>query len=205
MTPVIGLIEGASGNIASVRHALRRLGAETTPVHTPEQLVACNAVILPGVGNLPRVMESLRGAGFDHAICDFAASGKPLLGICVGMQALATSGSEGIGTECLNLIPGRVDQLRTTGLDRLPHIGWNDVEPRSASSLFASDTPFDAYFVHSYAFVPDDDAHATSHSTHGQRFAASVERDNVMGVQFHPEKSQRAGLALLERFLSLAA
>lgn len=199
----IAIIDAAGGNIASVMHAIRSLGAEPNLVRHPDRLADYDRAILPGVGALPSVMDRLRDNRMDQAITKHAEQGKPLLGICVGMQALATSGDEAGGTEGLGLIPGRVTKMPTSAHARLPHVGWNTVTPTTHNALPGLTGEDDFYFVHSYAFVVDDPTHSAAFAEHAGAFTAAVRRDNILGVQFHPEKSQHAGLALLDAFLRL--
>jgi glutamine amidotransferase len=202
----LGLVTVGGGNIGSVRHALRRIGVEPLDVVRPEDVAACDRLILPGVGAFSAVMARLRAAGLDAAIIDHVRRERPLLGICVGMQVLAEMGEEGGPTAGLGLIPGRVERLPAADV-RLPHVGWNDVQPlgRDAAGVLGDDDARDFYFVHSYALVPDHDEDVRGRTDHGRLFASAVGRGPVFGVQFHPEKSQRAGLALLDRFRHLVA
>lgn len=197
----IGLVEGAGGNIASVRGALRRIGVIPRPVLTGDDLAACTAIVLPGVGAFPAVMRRLNERGLAEAIRLRVADGLYVLGICAGMQVLADEGDEFGPSPGLGLIPGRVQRLRAGDGLRLPHMGWNEVESQPASRLMPAAQKGSFYFVHSYAFHPADFADATGFCNHGERFVAAVERGRVFGVQFHPEKSQRDGLLLLRRFV----
>lgn len=203
----LGLVTVGGGNIGSVRNALRRIGVRALDVAHPEDVAACDRLILPGVGAFGAVMARLRAAGLDTAIIDHVRRERPLLGICVGMQVLAEFGEEGGRAAGLGLIPGRVHRLPSAGV-RLPHIGWNDVARTGsgAGSVLSPDADAaDFYFVHTYALVPDHAEDVRGRTDHGPSFASAVGRGPVLGVQFHPEKSQRAGLALLERFRHLVA
>ena len=203
MSGTIGLVCTAGGNVGSVRNALRHLGfgPAIRDVTGPEQIGDCDRVILPGVGRFATVMARLRAGGLDEALVAHARRGRPLLGICAGMQVLAQTGDEGGPTAGLGLIPGHVRRLPEAGVP-IPHVGWNRVDPAGTSALFGSDTaPRDFYFVHAWAFQPHDPADIAGTCEHGTRFVAAVGRGPVLGVQFHPEKSQRDGLALLARFV----
>ncbi len=202
----IGLINCGSGNYGSVRNALRFLGLDPLEVRRPAELDGCRAIILPGVGAFPTVMHRLRDAGLDDAIRrNVQERAKPFLGICVGMQVLADTGDEFGPTRGLGLIPGSVEPLRPAAGHRVPHIGWNSVRPARACPLFdglGGEPSF--YFVHGFAFRTRHPEHTAATADHGGRFVAAVRRDNIFGVQFHPEKSQRDGLALLRRFAAFA-
>jgi imidazole glycerol-phosphate synthase subunit HisH len=202
----IGLINCGSGNYGSVRNALRFLGLDPLEVRRPADLDDCHAIILPGVGAFPTVMRRLREAGLDEGIRrDVLDRAKPYLGICVGMQILADTGEEFGPAPGLGLIPGTVEPLRPTPGHRVPHIGWNTVRCARECPLFdgLDDEP-SFYFVHGFAFRLRHDEHIAATTDHGGHIVAAVHRDNIFGVQFHPEKSQRDGLALLRRFAALA-
>ena len=203
----VGLIDYGGGNLTSVRNALEYIDAAPTMVRTPEELASVSHLVLPGVGSYPRTMRQLNERGLSDAIRQAALrDGKPLLGICVGMQVLADSGHEFETCNGLGLIPGDVKKLDTSGTgQRLPHIGWNDVEVHRASPLMASLENPTFYFVHSYNFDVEDRADRVATSDYASGVTACVQRERVFGVQFHPEKSQGDGLQLLRNFVSLAA
>ena len=145
--------------------------------------------------------QRIHGSGWHGAIRDFAAARKPFLGICLGMQLLAEQGAEGGDSPGLALIPGTVQRIPASGL-RIPHVGWNEVKPQCEHPLFADIKPGrDFYFVHSFHFIAADQSHVLAVTDYGQPLCAAVAQGNVVGTQFHPEKSQRNGLALLEAFL----
>lgn len=207
MSRRIGLVCTAGGNVGSVRNALWHLGlgAAVHDVTEPEQIGDCDRVILPGVGRFATVMARLRDGGLDEALVAHARRGRPLLGICAGMQVLAETGDEGGPTAGLGLVPGHVRRLPEAGVP-IPHVGWNRVDPAGDSPLFGPDpAPRDFYFVHAWAMQPDEPADVAGTCEHGTRFVAAVARGPVLGVQFHPEKSQRDGLALLARFATPAS
>lgn len=190
----------------SVGNALAAAGGEVMMATAPEQLDGVSHVVLPGVGSFPAGMERLQRGGWVRWLRQLPRSGTSLLGICLGMQLLADTGSEHASTEGLGLIPGTVEPLQPTDPRiRIPHIGWNDVHvARDGTPLGSTSSGPDAfYFVHSFAFVPSDPRDAVATTDHGGPFVSAVARDNVLGVQFHPEKSQRAGLELLRSFLAL--
>ena len=185
----IGLINCGSGNYGSVRNALTFLGLDPLEVRHPAHLDECHAIILPGVGAFPAVMRRLREAGLDDAIRrDVLDRAKPYLGICVGMQILADTGEEFGPTPGLGLIPGSVEPLLPAPGHRVPHIGWNTVRPTRGCPLFdgLGDEPT-FYFVHGFAFRPHHAKHTAATTEHGGLITAAVQRDNIFGVQFHPE------------------
>jgi glutamine amidotransferase len=199
--PRICLLNYGMGNLRSVEKALERLGAEVVLTSDVEVAATADAAILPGVGAFPKAMGRVRELGLDRFLADWARDGRPLLGICLGMQLLFERSSELGGSEGLGLLPGDVTALEAPGL-KVPHMGWEPVRWERGSAL-AGDTPPETpyYFVHSYAARPADAADAVGTAVWGERFACAVERDATWGVQFHPEKSSQAGLALLARFL----
>jgi imidazole glycerol-phosphate synthase subunit HisH len=197
------------GNVRSVEKALEHVGARATVSADPEAIRAADGLILPGVGAFPRAMERIRATGLDDLIAERAAAGTPILGICLGLQLLFERSEELGGADGLGLLPGAVTRLEAPGL-KVPHIGWAPVRWERESRLaegIPSETPF--YLVHSFVVRPaggapwGDDTLGTAE--YGERFACAVERDNVFGVQFHPEKSSAAGLRLLANFAGICA
>lgn len=202
---MIGLINYGMGNLASVRRAFEDSGASVRFVSRASEARECARLVLPGVGAFAKGMERLTEAGLVDAIRDHAEQGKPLLGICLGMQMLATYGEESGGSEGLGLIPGRVVRLEHFGCKlRIPHTGWNEVLFKQPSSLF-QDIPngSDFYFVHSYGFQPRESDHCIAETDYGAFVTAAVAREMVFGCQFHPEKSSRAGRRLIANFLKV--
>jgi glutamine amidotransferase len=191
------LVDSGGANIGSVRYALERLGVAAEMTAEPERIQAADRVILPGVGAAGPAMEKLRGFGLVELLRSLE---RPLLGICLGMQLLFERSEEG-GVDCLGLLPGQIARMPSAPGIRIPHMGWNSLDIRRASPLLAGIETGDwAYFVHSFAAPVTDDCIASS--THGEPFAAVVQRGRVMGAQFHPERSAAAGLKLLENFLT---
>jgi glutamine amidotransferase len=192
------------GNLRSVEKALEHVGARATISADPDEIGAADGLILPGVGAFPRAMERIRATGLDRLIAERAAAGTPILGICLGLQLLYERSDELGGAAGLGLLPGTVTALDAPGL-KVPHIGWSPVRWEHDSRLAAgidSETPF--YFVHSFAVRPAGED-ALGSAEYGERFACAAERDNVFGVQFHPEKSSAAGLRLLANFGGICA
>lgn len=210
MPVTVGVIDYGVGNLGSVMRVLEELRAVPRKLEQAVRAPEVDALILPGVGNFSECAKRLRDNGWCDVLREQVMTRrKPLLGICLGMQLLATSGSEGARepqdeTPGLNLIPGRVEHLSRLGCQlRVPHVGWNAIEPQGHHSLMAGiPANTDFYFVHSYAFVTESAAHVAATARHGVTFAAAVAQGCVTGTQFHPEKSSRAGLRVLRNFLA---
>jgi glutamine amidotransferase len=203
-SPSVVVLDYGMGNLRSVEKALERAGATVDRTSNPEALSVADACVLPGVGAFPRAMERIGSLGLDTAIKDGVAGGLPVLGICLGLQLLFESSLEQTETEGLGLLRGTVEPLPSDGR-KVPHIGWAEVSWTKESGLIEGIASGEAfYFVHSFAVVPDrSDVLATAN--YGEQFVCAVERGSVAGVQFHPEKSSRAGLRLLENFVSSVA
>jgi glutamine amidotransferase len=205
MAEAIALIDYGAGNLHSVHSALIAAGAERVAVTAdPEIVRGARRIVLPGVGSFRACMEGLSAIeGLADAIEErVLADGVPFLGICVGMQLLASRGLEHGECPGLGWIPGEVRAIeRTDPAIKVPHMGWNDVVPAHHHDGAALLRPGEAYFLHSYHFVPDEGEHVAAMTDHGGGLVAAVARDNLLGVQFHPEKSQAYGLTLLTRFL----
>lgn len=194
----VALIDAGGANLGSVRYALEREGARVDIVRDAGGLHGAERVILPGVGAAPPAMALLRERGLVDALRNLPV---PLLGICLGMQLLFERSEEG-DVACLGLLPGEVRRLVGVPGIRVPHMGWNRLEAlREDSLLQDAGDGAQAYFVHGYGAPVTEDCVAAC--THGQRFAAVVRRGDVMGAQFHPERSAGAGAALLRNFLAL--
>ena len=192
------------GNLRSVAKAFESRGGAVEIVSEPSELERFDGCVLPGVGAFPRAMSQIIASGLDRAITDFAGSGRPLLGICLGLQLLFDSSDELGGAEGLGLLSGPVLTLDTGGL-KLPHIGWAEVEWKEASPLIEGIPSGEAfYFVHSHVVNPDTAA-AIGVARYGSEFVCVAGMENVYGVQFHPEKSSDAGLALISNFVGLCS
>ena len=203
----VAIINYGMGNLNSVRRAFEDIGAEAIIANHPSVLYEVNRVVLPGVGAFAEGMAHLSHGGWITAMHDVVVNqNKPLLGICLGMQMLATRGHEGGLTEGLGLIPGQVQRLDVLGCNhRIPHVGWNDVSYKTEDLLFEGiPESSDFYFVHSYAFVPESAEHLIATVPYGVDFAAAIRNGHVFGCQFHPEKSSKAGRQLLKNFMSYA-
>jgi len=205
------VIDAGLGNIGSVVAAIRREGSSVIRLPIPPSVPEADSfthLVLPGVGTFAAGMAGLQKTGWDKWILDYwEPSGRPLLGVCLGMQLLATLGDEGAeesgSLRGLGLIPGSVKPMDSSKDHPLPHIGWNEVTWVSRESHLARDLPDgDFYFVNSYSLRPSSDESCIAYFNYGNRYVAAVGVGTVFGVQFHPEKSQRLGQSLLRNFLS---
>ncbi len=216
-----GIVDYNAGNIKSVEHALEAIKAPYILSKKPEDLKDCDSLIFPGVGDAAYAMEQLKLTGFDSFLKDWAASGKPLAGICLGSQIIFDYSDEG-NTQCLGLLKGKIKQLSKLWQERIPgeaeraqadyemlhnqlktpHMGWNDVTLCNNPSHILDNVPngSDFYFVHSYVIQPDDPSIIKGYATYGAMIPAIVEKDNIIAFQFHPEKSGKAGLQILKNF-----
>lgn len=196
---MIAIVDYGVGNLRSVQKALEGLGYETEITGDPERVTRAAGVIIPGVGSFTRAMERFREAGLIDPVREVAGAGRPVLGICLGMHLLLESGSEGGGSPGLGLIPGRVERLPVS--EKLPHMGWNTVGVRAEARVFAGlPESFYCYFVHSYAAFPADRKSVAAETDYGITFPSAVATDNIVGLQFHPEKSSSLGLQILRNF-----
>lgn len=201
MTGTVALIDYGAGNLRSVENALREVGGQVVVTRDPAEVRSAARVVVPGQGAMPACAEAMRQSGVEAALREVIARGSPVLGICVGLQILFTDGEEAGGARGLDLVPGTVRKLPPEV--RLPHIGWSrlaaagDLQP-----LFAPLAGEYVYFAHSYA-APADAPGTQLTATHGRPFCAGLARGNLFAVQFHPEKSQQAGLAFLRRFVEV--
>ncbi|HKO38227.1 MAG TPA: imidazole glycerol phosphate synthase subunit HisH [Solirubrobacterales bacterium] len=204
MSTRIAILDYGMGNLRSVEKALEHVGVTAKVTGDAGEVRAADGVILPGVGAFPRAMERVRELGLDELAFERRDAGVPILGICLGLQLLFDSSSELSGGSGLAILPGKVEELDAPDL-KVPHIGWAPVRWERDSRLtenIPSETPF--YFVHSFAPRPGEEELLGS-AEYGTRFACAAERDDVFGVQFHPEKSSAAGLRLLSNFAGICA
>jgi glutamine amidotransferase len=190
------IIDSGGANLASVRHALLRLGVDAPVTLDANKIREADRLLLPGVGAAAPIMRRLHASGIAELLRELRT---PLLGICVGMQVLFERSSEG-DTPCLGLLPGRVDKITATPSARVPHMGWNRLAIERESPLLAGIGEDYAYFVHSYAARVDQSCVASVE--HGERYAALVQRGHIAGAQFHPERSGEVGAQLLSNFLA---
>lgn len=198
---MIGIVDYHLNNLRSVQKAFEKAGAPSFISDDPAKLRTADKLVLPGVGAFGQAMENLRTLGLKDAVLAHAAAGRPLLGICLGMQLLFSKSYELGEYEGLGLLRGEVRQFPDTV--KVPHMGWNQIELTAISPLL-KDVPENAfvYFVHSYFVVPQDDV-TIARTEYGTRFTSIVQQDTIFGIQFHPEKSQSAGLQLLKNFAGI--
>jgi glutamine amidotransferase len=192
----VAIIDGGGANIASLRFALQRLGADSELTTDPDTIRAASRVILPGVGAAADAMQRLRAAGLDEVIPTLT---QPLLGICLGMQLLFESSEEG-DAECLGIIEGRATLFAAAEDRPVPHMGWNRVEQTGDTVLFDG-IPNGAYFYFVHSYAVDMVTATTGCTNYGRNFTSVVRKDNFMGTQFHPERSGKRGARLLKNFL----
>lgn len=201
------VVDYGMGNLASARRSFEECGADVTVTRDPGAIAGCEALVVPGVGAFGQAMERLNGAGWSDAIRAAAEAGTPIMGICLGMQLLADRGTEFGDHVGLGLIPGTVRKMSPGVGERVPHVGWNTVSAVEGNHLFANiPQGADFYFVHSFRFEAADPANviATSPYSADGEITAAIRRGRVVGTQFHPEKSSRAGLQLIRNFIAEA-
>jgi imidazole glycerol-phosphate synthase subunit HisH len=199
----IGILNMHMGNLRSISNAVAESGCDPVEVQGARALDGLSHLIVPGVGNYRAAMTFLNGSQLVEPIRSFAATGRPILGICLGMQILSSVGHEDGETAGLDLITGEVSLMPTASGLRLPHVGWNNVSlvaDHPVLERIKKDRDF--YFVHSYVYRRIDPSHVVAVTEYGESFPSIVAQRNVVGVQFHPEKSQMNGLALIESFCS---
>ena len=200
------LIDAGTGNLRSVQKALESIGAQVRRTSDPQDVQSAQKVVLPGVGAFGDFMAGLRERGLEPAVKDVASRGLPLLGICVGMQALFKVGEEMGEHTGLGLLSGRVLRFAESLGVKVPHTGWNQVQVQEDASLFAGiPSGSYVYFNHSYYCQPGEASDISAVTEYGLSYACAVQRERVFGVQFHPEKSQRVGLKILENFIRIEA
>jgi len=202
------LIDAGTGNLRSVQKALETIGASVVRTDDPQKVLTAKRIVLPGVGAFGDFMSGLRARGLEPVLKDVAVRGVPLLGICVGMQALFEVGEEMGEHAGLALLPGRVLRFSEKLPVKIPHTGWNQLEVthrglRQKDALLFKQVNAGAYvyFNHSYYCQPWNSSDVAAETDYGLRYACAVQRDNIFGVQFHPEKSQSIGLQILKNFL----
>ena len=202
--PRIVVIDYDSGNLRSVTKALESQGVSPTVTGDAGQLALADAVILPGVGSAPQAMAALEERGLIQPIKDYAASGKPFLGVCLGLQLLMDHTEEGDGP-CLGIVPGKVKRFESGDGMKVPHMGWNSVDVRSPHPALAGISQSSHfYFVHSYYAAPAEEGVVAATTNYGVSYCSVLARGNLVATQFHPEKSGPAGLRIYRNFIDLA-
>ncbi len=201
---MIAIIDYDAGNLKSVQKALAYIGQESIVTRDRKELLRADKVILPGVGAFGDAMENLKKYGLIPVIRELVEGRTPFLGICLGLQLLFEGSEENAGTEGLGLLPGEILRIPDTPGLKIPHIGWNSLRLQGEGRLFAgmAQEPY-VYFVHSYYLKAGDASIVKAVTDYGVEIHASVERGNLFGCQFHPEKSSQAGLAILKNFAAL--
>lgn len=213
MSSSVVVVDYGIGNVFSVCNALKKVGAEPELTRDVSKILAADRVILPGVGAFAKAMKALQQYGLDEVLRSFVSTERPFLGICIGMQVLMDASAEFGEHPGLGFIPGRVDRISSIGTDgtplRVPHICWGRVQFLNTASsdegvrTLRAGGNQDFYFVHSYHAKPRDSRHVLAVTEYGgNNITAAVHKDNIVGVQFHPERSGPAGLALLESFIA---
>lgn len=200
------IIDYGMGNVGSVKRAIEECGVDNVVIsHQHSDFEDCTHAILPGVGAFPDAMKNLESFGLVNKIQTIAKEDRiPFLGICLGMQLLASLGTEVRETSGLNLIPGRVQLLSSATEERIPHVGWNEIHLKTEHQIIKGvPDKADFYFVHSYHFVPEENRHIVTNTPYCGSFVSIIQSNNIIGTQFHPEKSSTIGFQLLKNFLSL--
>ena len=198
---MIGIIDYGMGNVGSIYSMLKKIGHKSKICQKSAELNDCNKMILPGVGAFDNAMKNLQSLGFLDVIKQKISFGDYFLGVCLGMQLLGTSSEEG-KLKGLNLIPGKILRFPNNKSLKVPHMGWNTVEYKS-NFLDDINSYNRYYFVHSYYFLPEDPLHSIGETNYIINFTSFVQKENIMGVQFHPEKSHKYGMQFLKKFAEL--
>lgn len=201
---MIAIIDYDAGNLKSVYKALISLGQDVIITRDKEEIMSADKAILPGVGNFDDAMVKLKEFGLVEVIRDFVATGKPILGICLGLQLFFEESEESVGTEGLGLLKGKIVRIPDGEGLKIPHMGWNSLEIRPEAKLFKGIANGSyVYFVHSYYLKAEDESQVAATTEYGVKIHASVEYKNIFACQFHPEKSSDVGLKILENFANL--
>ncbi len=203
---MIAIIDYGMGNLASVKNAFLKLGYEAYTTSRPDEILAAEKVVLPGVGAFADAIQNLRDLGIDSAIHEVVDRETPLLGICLGMQLLFSESDENGIYQGLDIIKGRVEKFDLPSGLKVPHMGWNQIKINPDSNLL-SQIPAESYFyfVHSYYVVPEDEAVVAARTDYGINFVSAVEKGRLFATQFHPEKSSERGLKILKNFGELSS
>ncbi len=202
---MIAVIDYGAGNLQSVVKALDYIDCKTLVTNKTEEILNCEAALLPGVGSFKDAMDCMNNSGATEAVNQFIATGKPFLGICLGLQLLFGSSDESPGAKGLGLLEGSITRIPDLdGTLKIPHMGWNSLDIRKHDGLFKGieGNPY-VYFVHSYFLKAKDESIVSARTEYGTQIDASVQKDNIYATQFHPEKSGQVGLQILRNFAEL--
>ncbi len=201
---MIAVIDYGAGNLQSVIKAMNYIGCDCIVTNEKERILNSDGAILPGVGSFGDAMDCLINSGADEAVRDFVKTGKPFLGICLGLQLLFGGSEESPDVKGLGLLRGNITKIPNDGGLKIPHMGWNSLDIRRHDGLFMGieGEPY-VYFVHSYFLKAEDENIVSSRTTYGTQIDASVSFENIYATQFHPEKSGKVGLQILKNFVSL--
>jgi len=202
---VITIVDYGMGNLASVNNAIKRYTDQVVVSSMPDDIKKTDKLILPGVGAFKDAYDEIGKRGLINSILDFIKSGKPFLGICLGLQLLFTKSFEGGEYKGLDIIKGDVVSLQKDKGIKIPHMGWNNLKPEKPNCPLLKGVSEQAYmyFVHSYYVVPEDASVVATTTDYGSRFCSMIWKDNIYAMQFHPEKSQEEGLKIIKNFVSL--
>lgn len=200
---MIAIIDYGAGNLHSVKNALDFLGAKSIISNNSEEILACDKIILPGVGAFGHAMDALTASGLNKTVLKAVEAEKPLLGICLGLQLMFEESDEAPGKKGLGIFSGKIVKIPDTGL-KIPHMGWNSLEVSKDSRLLKDlgDEPY-VYFVHSYYLTTEQEDVVSAYTNYGARLGVAVERGNVFATQFHPEKSGDVGMKILKNFINI--
>ena len=201
---MIAIIDYGAGNLHSVKNALDFLGAENCVTKERQTILSADKVILPGVGSFGDAMDNLRRNGLEDTVKKAAESGKPFLGICLGLHLLFEGSEETPNVKGLGIFKGNVVKIPKKDKLKIPHMGWNSLELPKASKILKNigDEPF-VYFVHSYYIKPEDESLISAYTEYGSKLGVAIEKDNIFATQFHPEKSGKIGMQILKNFIEL--
>ena len=200
------IIDYGAGNLHSVQNALKSLGEETVVTSDKELILSAERLILPGVGAFGDAMQKLEKSGLCEVIKEYAKSGKPFMGICLGLQLMFEESEETPGVKGLGIFSGKCVKIQKKDDLKIPHMGWNSLDVAKESKVLKDigDEPY-VYFVHSYYIQPEDESVVSAYTTYGEKIAVAAEKDNVFALQFHPEKSSAVGMRILKNFIETEA
>ena len=201
---MIAIIDYGAGNLHSVKNALDFLGAKNCVTKERQTILSADKVILPGVGSFGDAMDNLRRNGLEDTVKKAAESGKPFLGICLGLHLLFEGSEETPNVKGLGIFKGNVVKIPKKDKLKIPHMGWNSLELPKESKILKNigDEPF-VYFVHSYYIKPEDEGLISAYTEYGSKLGVAIEKDNIFATQFHPEKSGKIGMQILKNFIEL--